>query len=107
MTRRSAVSHEPPAERAALVGLVTRRTRSADPELQLEELAGLAMAAGATVVLRVVQERAGADPATLIGSGSWWQGHAEICCPDLLAQDHEWRPPRGRTARAGAWRIRR
>ena len=69
MTRRGAASNEPPVERAALVGLVTRRTRSADPDLQLEELAGLASAAGATVVLRAVQERAVPDPSTLIGSG--------------------------------------
>jgi len=69
MTPRGAVTNEPPAERAALVGLVTRRSRSVDPELQLEELAGLATAAGADVVLRVVQERASADPATLIGAG--------------------------------------
>ncbi|HXT69900.1 MAG TPA: GTPase HflX [Vicinamibacterales bacterium] len=69
MKRRGAASIHPPVERAALVGLVTRRSRSADPELQLEELAGLAAAAGATVVLRAVQERAVPDPATLIGGG--------------------------------------
>jgi hypothetical protein len=45
MKRRGVASNDPPIERAALVGLVTRRTRSADPELQLEELAGLASAA--------------------------------------------------------------
>jgi GTP-binding protein HflX len=69
MKTRGAVSHQPPAERAALVGLITRRTRATDPETQLDELAGLAEAAGATVVLRVTQERASADPATLIGQG--------------------------------------
>jgi len=69
MTRRGAASNDPPVERAALVGLVTRRTRSADPEQQLDELAGLASAAGADVVLRAVQERAVPDPSTLIGSG--------------------------------------
>jgi GTP-binding protein HflX len=69
MKSRGAASNEPPVERAALVGLVTRRSRSLDPELQLDELAGLAHAAGAEVVLRVVQERAGADPATLVGKG--------------------------------------
>src|SRR6187399_1736886 len=69
MKSRGAVSNQPPVERAALVGLVTRRSRSIDPERQLDELAGLAEAAGAEVVLRVVQERAGADPATLIGKG--------------------------------------
>jgi GTP-binding protein HflX len=35
----------------------------------LDEVAGLARAAGAVVVLRVVQERAAVDPATFIGSG--------------------------------------
>ena len=69
MTSRGAASNQPPGERAVLVGLLTRRSRSVDPERQLEELAGLAEAAGASVVLRVVQERAGADPATLIGKG--------------------------------------
>src|SRR5580765_4748595 len=70
MKARGAVSNQPPVERAALVGLVTRRSRSAvDPDRQLDELAGLAEAAGAAVALRMVQERAGADPATLIGKG--------------------------------------
>jgi GTP-binding protein HflX len=69
MTRRGVVSNEPPQERAALVGLVTRRTRAADPEQQLDELAGLAAAAGARVVYRAVQERATPDASTLIGAG--------------------------------------
>lgn len=69
MKARGAVSNQPPVERAALVGLVTRRSRAIDPDRQLDELAGLAEAAGAEVVLRMVQERAGADPATLIGKG--------------------------------------
>jgi len=69
MKPRGAVSNEPPAERAALVGMVTRRSRALDPDLQLEELAGLAEAAGAEVVLRAVQERASADSATVIGKG--------------------------------------
>jgi GTP-binding protein HflX len=69
MKSRGARSNHAPVERAALVGLVTRRSRAADPETQLEELAGLAEAAGASVVLRVTQERAAPDPATLIGQG--------------------------------------
>jgi len=69
MRRRGAVSSEPPVERAALVGLLTRRSRSTDPEAQLQELAGLAEAAGAPVVYRAVQERPTPDPATLIGAG--------------------------------------
>ncbi|MGH9200888.1 MAG: GTPase HflX, partial [Vicinamibacterales bacterium] len=56
-------------ERAALVGLVTRNARHIDAEHSLEELSGLAMAAGADVVLRVLQERPKPDPATFLGSG--------------------------------------
>jgi GTP-binding protein HflX len=58
----------PLAERAALVGLVTPSTRG-DADHSLDELAGLADAAGATVVLRMLQERSKPDPATFIGSG--------------------------------------
>ena len=56
-------------ERAALVGLMTGSTRRVDAEQSLDELAGLADAAGASVVLRMLQERPKPDPATFIGSG--------------------------------------
>jgi len=56
-------------ERAALVGLVTGTSRRIDAEHSLEELAGLADAAGARVVLRVLQERPKPDSATFLGSG--------------------------------------
>jgi GTP-binding protein HflX len=56
-------------ERAALVGLFKDSPRHFDPEHALEELAGLAEAANADVVLRVQQERARPDPATFIGKG--------------------------------------
>jgi GTP-binding protein HflX len=56
-------------ERAALVGLVTGAARRADADQSLDELAGLADAAGADVALRILQERAKPDPATFIGSG--------------------------------------
>ncbi|MEZ5285283.1 MAG: hypothetical protein R2712_10845 [Vicinamibacterales bacterium] len=56
-------------ERAALVGLVTGSTRRLDAERSMEELDGLAEAAGARVVLRVLQERPKPDPATFLGSG--------------------------------------
>ena len=66
----------PKTERAALVGLVTGAARRSgapperiDPGHLLDELAGLAEAAGARVVLRVLQERPKPDPATFIGSG--------------------------------------
>ena len=58
-----------PRERAALVGLATGRTRREAAERSLEELAGLAKAAGASVVLSGVQERPRPDPATFLGSG--------------------------------------
>ena len=56
-------------ERAALVGLFSGPSRQFDPEHSLDELAGLAAAAGAQVVLRVLQDRPKPDPATFLGSG--------------------------------------
>ena len=56
-------------ERAALVGLIAGRARRLDAERSLEELAGLAQAAGADVVLRVMQERPKPDPSTFLGAG--------------------------------------
>jgi len=58
-----------PPERAALIGLVSGSSRRLDAEQSLEELAGLAQAAGAEVALRMLQERPKPDPATFIGSG--------------------------------------
>ena len=55
-------------ERAALVGLVSPANRG-DADHSLDELAGLAEAAGAHVVLRMLQERPKPDPATFIGAG--------------------------------------
>ncbi len=56
-------------ERAALVGLFSAASRQFDPEHALDELAGLAAAAGADPVLRVLQERKRPDPSTFLGSG--------------------------------------
>jgi GTP-binding protein HflX len=56
-------------ERAALVGLVTSSARRVSAEQSLDELAGLADAAGASVVLRMMQERPKPDAATFIGPG--------------------------------------
>jgi GTP-binding protein HflX len=71
VTRHSASRSTTPDrhERAALVGLFSSNSRHFDPEHSLDELAGLASAAGATVVLRVLQERPKPDPATFLGSG--------------------------------------
>ena len=62
-------SSAPPAERAALVGLVTGSSRRVEADQSLDELAALADAAGATVVVRTLQDRQKPDPATYIGSG--------------------------------------
>jgi GTP-binding protein HflX len=51
------------------VGLVTGAMRRPAAERSLEELGGLAEAAGAEVVLRVLQERPKPDPSTFIGAG--------------------------------------
>src|SRR5919106_670746 len=59
----------PRRERAALVGLVTGSSRRIDADRSLDELAGLADAASAEVVLRMLQERPKPDPATFIGGG--------------------------------------
>src|SRR4051794_31756981 len=56
-------------ELAALVGLIAGRGRRLEAERSLDELAGLADAAGADVVLRVLQERKKPDPSTFLGSG--------------------------------------
>src|SRR5215467_11267470 len=71
MSRHSVVSGTRVArlERAALVGIVSGRARRLEAERSLEALAGLAEAAGAQVVLRVLQERPKPDPATYLGAG--------------------------------------
>ncbi len=56
-------------EHAALVGLITGPIRRVEAERSLDELAGLADAAGAGVVLRVLQERERPDAATFLGRG--------------------------------------
>jgi GTPase len=56
-------------ERAALVGLIAGRARRLEAERSLDELAGLAAAAGAEVVLRMLQERPRPDPSTFLGKG--------------------------------------
>lgn len=85
-------------ERAALVSLSTGATHRVDPELLLEELTGLASAAGAVVVLRAVQDRQTPDPATLIGSGKAEQ-LAKACDEagaDVVIFDNDLSPAQGR-----------
>jgi GTP-binding protein HflX len=67
-SRPSRLSHHIERERAALVGLFTG-SAGRDPEQALDELAGLARAASATVVLRLLQERSKPEPATFLGKG--------------------------------------
>jgi GTP-binding protein HflX len=81
-------------ERAALVGLVTGSGRRFDSERSLAELAGLAEAAGAAVVLRVMQERPKPDPSTFIGLGKV-TALAAACADadvDLVVFDNELTP---------------
>ena len=81
-------------ERAALVGLFKESPRHFDPEHALDELAGLASAAGADAVLRVQQERAKPDPATFLGSGKV-QTLAAACAEmrtDVVIFDNELSP---------------
>jgi GTPase len=56
-------------ERAAIVGLIPASSKRLQAERSLDELQGLAEAAGATVVLRLSQERPRPDPATYLGRG--------------------------------------
>ena len=81
-------------ERAALVGLFTDSHQQIDPEHSLDELSGLAAAAGADVVLRVLQERAKPDPATFLGSGKVQQlaAAADEMHVDVVIFDNELSP---------------
>jgi GTP-binding protein HflX len=81
-------------ERAALVGLVAGRARRLDAERSLDELAGLADAAGAEVVLTVMQERPRADPSTFLGAGKI-EALAASCAEmdvDVVVFDNELTP---------------
>ena len=90
MRRSRVVTHE----RAALVGLVAGAKRRLQAERSLDELAGLAQAAGAEVVLRVLQERPKPDPSTFLGSGKI-ASLAASCAEtgvDLVVFDNELTP---------------
>jgi GTP-binding protein HflX len=83
-----------PPERAALVGLALRRSKKADAEHSIDELAGLAEAAGATIVLKMIQERPTPDPATFIGSGKLGELASECArfAADVVIFDNELTP---------------
>jgi GTP-binding protein HflX len=76
-------------ERAILVGLAW-----AGDEEVLEELAGLARAAGAEPVERVVQARSTPDPATFVGKGKVAEIHemAQAASADVVIFDDELSP---------------
>jgi GTP-binding protein HflX len=81
-------------ERAALVGLIAGRARRLDAERSLDELAGLAQAAGAQVALRMLQERPKPDPSTFLGAGKI-ETLAASCAEtdaDLVVFDNELTP---------------
>ena len=81
-------------EKAALVGLVAGRAHRLEAERSLEELGGLAEAAGAQVVLRVLQERPKPDPSTYLGAGKI-EGLAASCAEtgvDVVVFDTELTP---------------
>ena len=81
-------------ERAALVGLAQRRSRKLDAERSIDELERLADAAGATVVMKMIQERATPDPATFIGGGKLDELAAECAHfdADVVIFDNELTP---------------
>ncbi len=84
----------PRHERAALVGLVTGSARRIDADRSLDELAALADAASAEVVLRMLQERPKPDPSTFIGGGKV-AALAAACAEadvDLVIFDNELSP---------------
>ncbi|MEZ5317003.1 MAG: GTPase HflX [Vicinamibacterales bacterium] len=86
------------SERAALVHLTTRSTRGVDPDTLLDELAGLARAAGAEPAFRLVQERPTPDPATYLGKGKV-QTLAAACAEldiDVVIVDNELSPAQTR-----------
>jgi GTP-binding protein HflX len=94
------------AERAALVGLVAGRARRLEAERSLDELAGLAQAAGAAVVLRMLQERPKPDPSTFLGAGKI-ETLALSCAEtdaDLVVFDNELTPAQLRHIEAAVGR---
>ena len=90
----------PPRDRAALVSLVTRQTRAsgADTDELLDELTGLARAAGADVVLAATQARQTPDPSTLIGAGKaeWLAEAAREANASVIIFDNDLSPAQAR-----------
>lgn len=92
-------------ERALLAGLVLDRPPSpmvpeapVDGVMEMDELAGLAHAAGAVVVAQVTQKRARPDAATLFGKGKVTEiGElTQQQSADVVIVDHDLSPAQGR-----------
>ena len=88
----------PARDRAAIVGLRFGARRRDAAERSLDELEGLADAAGAAVVFRTLQERARPDPACFVGRGKVRQVAAacEELEVDLVVVDGELSPVQSR-----------
>jgi GTP-binding protein HflX len=102
MSVRRAAPRPPSAERVALLTLTTRATRAIDPDIVLDELAGLVQAAGGVPVLRALQERPSPDPATVFGKGkvAEWADAARNADVDLIVVDHVLTPAQSRNLEA-------
>lgn len=89
-------------ERAALLTLVTRATRSVDPDTVLDELAGLVESAGGVVVLRALQERPTPDSATVFGKGkaAEFAAAARAAGATFVVVDHLLSPAQARNLEA-------
>ena len=99
---RAAARHVPARERVAIVGLLFGTRRRAAVDASLDELAGLASTAGATVVHRVIQGRARPDPALFLGRGKA-KLLARICAErnvDVVVADDELTPAQLRNLEA-------
>lgn len=93
-----AVLHAPARDRAAIAGLRFGTGRRDAAESSLDELAGLAAAAGATVASRTLQDRSKPDPAYFFGRGKVQQ-LAAACDEldiDLVVVDAELTPGQSR-----------
>ena len=73
----------PIADRAVLVGLVTRGESAAELDASLDELEGLLKTAGGECVARLTQSKEAPDPRTMIGSGKAAELAYLCACNDI------------------------
>src|SRR5262245_36375810 len=96
-----------PRERALICG-VRGPGADAGPEVDLSEVRGLVLAAGADVVgVEILQSRQEPTPATLLGSGKVNEILREIerVRPDLVVVDNDLTPAQARNLEK-AWQVR-